>query len=252
MWVDAIAGFSCCFSLLFRKLPFLLLAVIFGSQIYVGLFVAKYILPSDYFVFFAQALKLPPRIWYWVVAVAISIFIPLSAVLAELTLLAIAYAISAVIVLFGLVYFARVDISTLFGSSMIWLGLVAIPLAGLKLIKVSFDRLRTVIVLAITCFLGLVVGYLVSVVQRMPIQVPPLHLSPPQVYGMVSPLWFGVAIAAAQSKQLLRLSHWQCNQVGQRVDNFLQELFVRTHLWLKRLCSQHFLRGQYLSLYHLP
>lgn len=152
-----------------KKIPWVWLAIAFLSYAFTG-WVAIRLAPSSQFLNLANLIArkqggsayLVPSLQFYTITAVMAVVLPILTALSEFSLVAVAYIIGGAMVLAALVFLAKLEQPAIASATIIWLGIVAVPIAGGKLSKAPFSKLATIVILIVTCLLGMGLGWLIN------------------------------------------------------------------------------------------
>jgi hypothetical protein len=89
------------------------------------------------------------------------LLLPAISSLAEYDLMVWAYLLSGVVIVAGLIFLARAPLGMIVLAICSWLGIVAVPRTGSKMVKGATKRWLAIAILTVTCAIGLGMGWLI-------------------------------------------------------------------------------------------
>jgi len=160
-----------------KKIPWVWLSIAFLSYAFTGWLVLNLLPPLR----FADIVELvgrrdnikiaDPAFQFFAIAIVMIVVLPIVTSLSEFSRLAITYFIGGAVVI-GLpilkdyIEYKTISLNNTITKSIVWLGIVSLPIVGEKLRQAPFGRLAAIAILSMTGTMGMGLGWLVHQIGR--------------------------------------------------------------------------------------
>ena len=160
-----------------KKIPWVWLSIAFASYAFTGWLVLNLLPPLR----FADIVELvgrrdnikiaDPALQFFAIAIMMVVVLPIVTSLSEFSRLAITYFIGGAVVislpiLKDYIEHKTTSLNDTISKSIVWLGIVSLPIVGEKLRQAPFERLAAIAILSMTGTMGIGLGWLVHQIGR--------------------------------------------------------------------------------------